>query len=85
VDRRSPPQKRTDDRPFPVRVRIMVPERGFENLLLDMHRWLDAVVGRGHYAVHGAGAGLTDAAAWFFRTVERRAGVRCGVPDARKG
>ena len=36
-DRRSPPQKRTDDHAFPVRVKILVPERGFENLLLDMH------------------------------------------------
>ena len=59
MDRRSPPQKRTDDHAFPVRVRILVPERGFENLLLDMHHWLDAAVGRGSYAVHGAGAGLT--------------------------
>lgn len=42
----------------------------FETLLLDMHRWLDAEVGRGSYAVHGAGAGLTNATAWYFRTVE---------------
>ena len=39
MDRRSPPQKRTDDHAFPVRVKVLVPERGFENLLLDMHRW----------------------------------------------
>ena len=70
MDRRSPPQKRTDDHAFPVRVRVLVPERGFENLLLDMHHWLDAAVGRGSYAVHGAGAGLTHATAWYFRTVE---------------
>ena len=70
MDRRSPPQKRTDDHAFPVRVKVLVPERGFENLLLDMHRWLDAEVGRGSYAVHGAGAGLTHATAWYFRTVE---------------
>lgn len=70
MERRSPPQKRTDDHAFPVRVRILVPERGFENLLLDMHHWLDAAVGRGSYAVHGAGAGLTHATAWYFRTVE---------------
>ena len=58
MDRRSPPQKRTDDHAFPVRVKVLVPERGFENLLLDMHRWLDAAVGRGSFAVHGAGAGV---------------------------
>ena len=72
MDRRSPPQKRTDDHAFPVRVKVLVPERGFENLLLDMHRWLDAAVGRGSYAVHGAGAGLTHATAWYFRTSRRR-------------
>jgi hypothetical protein len=70
MERRSPPQKRTDDHAFPVRVKVLVPERGFENLLLDMHHWLDAAVGRGSYAVHGAGAGLTRATAWYFRTVE---------------
>ena len=35
MDRRSPPQKRTDDHAFPVRLRVLVPERGFENLLPD--------------------------------------------------
>jgi hypothetical protein len=70
MDRRSPPQKRTDDHAFPVRVKVLVPERGFENLLLDMHHWLDAEVGRGSYAVHGAGPGLTHATAWYFRRVE---------------
>ena len=70
MDRRSPPQKRTDDHAFPVRVKVLVPERGFENLLLDMHHWLDAEVGRGNFAAHGAGAGLTHATAWYFRTVE---------------
>ena len=49
MDRRSPPQKRTDDHAFPVRVKVLVPERGFENLLPDMHQWLDAEVGRGSY------------------------------------
>ena len=38
-------QKRTDDHAFPVRVKILVPERGFENLLLDMHRWLSTAPG----------------------------------------
>jgi putative SOS response-associated peptidase YedK len=70
MDRRSPPQKKLDVRDFPVRVHVLVPERGFENLLPDMHRWLEAEVGRGSYAVHGAGVGLTHATAWYFRTVE---------------
>ena len=70
MERRSPPQKRIDDHAFPVRVKVLVPERGFENLLLDMHCWLDAEVGRGSYAEHGARTGLTDATAWYFRSVE---------------
>jgi len=70
MDRRSPPQKKLDDRAYPVRVHVRVPERGFENLLLDMHRWLDTEVGRGNFAAHGAGTGLTDAVAWYFRTIE---------------
>jgi putative SOS response-associated peptidase YedK len=70
MDRSSPPPKKLDERAFPVRIHVLVPERGFENLLLDMHRWLDAEVGRGNFAAHGAGAGLTQAIAWYFRTVE---------------
>ena len=70
MERRSPPQKRIDDHAFPVRVKVLVPERGFENLLLDMHRWLNMEVGRGSYAEHGARTGLTDATAWYFRSVE---------------
>jgi hypothetical protein len=38
MERRSPPQKRIDDHAFPVRVKVRVPGRGFENLLLEMHR-----------------------------------------------
>ena len=41
MERRSPPQKRIDDHAFPVRVKVLVPERGFENLLLDMRHWLE--------------------------------------------
>ena len=70
MERRSPPQKRIDDHAFPVRVKVLVPGRGFENLLPAMHRWLDAEIGRGSYAVHGAAATGADAAAWYFRRVE---------------
>ena len=64
MDRRSPPQKRIDDHAFPVRVKVLVPERGFDNLLLDMDRWVDTEVGRGCYAVHGA-LGWTAATSAF--------------------
>ena len=47
-----------------------MPEYSFENLLRDTRGWLDAEVGRGNYAEHGAGTRLADATAWYFRTVE---------------
>jgi len=68
--RRSPPQKAIDDRAFPVRVKVLVPERGFENLLLAMGRWLEAELGRGNYAQHATATTVADAAAWYFRTVD---------------
>jgi hypothetical protein len=34
MKRRSPPQKRIDDHTFPVRLKVLVPERGFEHLLV---------------------------------------------------
>ena len=85
MERRSPPQKRIDDHAFPVRVKVLVPERGFENLLLDMHRWLDAEVGRGSYAEHGAGAGLTRCHRLVLPQRRGGAGLRRAVPDARAG
>src|SRR4051812_12872411 len=80
MERRSPPQKRTDDHAFPVRVKVRVPGRGFENLLLEMHSWLDAAVGRDSYAVHGAAATGVDATAWYFRRVEDAQGFVAAFP-----
>ena len=85
MERRSPPQKRIDDHAFPVRVKVRVPGRGFENLLLEMHRWLDAELGRGSFAVHGAAATGADATAWYFRTVEEAQAFVGRLPDARAG
>jgi hypothetical protein len=42
----------------------------FDNLLVDMHRWLDAEVGRGNYAEHGATTEVADAIACYLRGVE---------------
>jgi hypothetical protein len=38
--RRSTPARITDDRFFPVRVRIAVPQGGFDEQLNVMHGWL---------------------------------------------
>lgn len=56
MTRRSTPQAKTDDRAFPVRLIIRVPQGGFGHLLNDAHRWLDTAAGRPNYAWHGGGA-----------------------------
>jgi hypothetical protein len=64
------PQSKIDDAAFPVRVMILVPERGFERALDALRQWLDREVGRGDYAHHGSGRRLPDASAFYFRTAE---------------
>jgi hypothetical protein len=54
--RRSTPARIDDDRDFPVRVRVAIPERGFGNQLNEMHGWLNMHAGRGKYAVHSTNA-----------------------------
>lgn len=69
MTRRSTPQRRIDDEAFPVRVKLLVPEGGFERQFDDLYRWLDQEVGRGEYAFHAASAlGISrDAVAIYFR------------------
>ena len=50
--RRSIPQAKVDEQTFPIRVRLVVPERGFGVALDEMHAWLREHVGR-NYAWHG--------------------------------
>lgn len=68
--RRPTPQSKIDDDAFPVRVMVVVPERGFERILDAMRQWLDREIGRGAYAQHGSGRRLPDASAFDFRTAE---------------
>jgi hypothetical protein len=50
--RRSVPARVTDDRYFPVRVRIAVPQGGFGEQLEIMHGWLNMHAGRWSFAIH---------------------------------
>lgn len=71
MTRRSTPQKRIDDEAFPVRVKLLVPEGGFERQFDDLYRWLNREAGRGDYALHSASSlGITRDAAVYFRTPE---------------
>ena len=68
--RRSAPARTSDDRFFPVRVRIAVPQGGFGEQLNVMHGWLNMHVGRGNFAMHSAPndlyAALTVEAVFFY-------------------
>ena len=69
--RRSTPARITDDRFFPVRVRIAVPQGGFGEQLNVMHGWLNMHAGRGNFAIHSAPNDLNavlgrDAALFYF-------------------
>lgn len=64
--RRSTPQKKTDDRAFPIRVKFRVPERGFGGLCDRFHSWLRDEVGTGRHVVHSASAIGADAIAIYF-------------------
>jgi len=64
--RRSGPARITDDRYFPVRVRIAVSPRGFGNQLDAMHGWLNLHAGRGNFAIHGADNDLGMDGAFFY-------------------
>ena len=60
--------QREAERPFPVRMRIAVPQAGFGRQLGVMHAWLDEVCGEAGWT--SAPAGLTgvvnDAVAFYF-------------------
>jgi hypothetical protein len=81
MTRRSSPQARLDERAFPVRVRIAVPEEGFGKRLNQMYDWLSREAGRGNHASHGAGHGIMDAMAVYFRDVETAAAFIRAFPD----
>ena len=72
LTRRSTPQKRIDDDTFPVRVKVLVPECGFDRRMPDLCAWLDREVGRGDYALHaGSTVGLArNVAAFYFRAAD---------------
>lgn len=73
MTRRSIPQRDIDERAFPVRLLILVPEQGFGRLIGSgpdtIDTWLDREVGRGAWAHHAAGhfGGRREKTAFYFR------------------
>ena len=68
--RRSTPQKKIDERAFPVRIRVSVPPRGLGQQLMDVQAWLQTEIGGGQFAIHSSGTIGTDAIAIYFRDLE---------------
>ena len=73
--RRTTPARITDDRFFPVRVRIAVPQGGFGEQLNVMYGWLNMHAGRGNFAIHSVPNDLnavlgSDAAHFYFVSIE---------------
>ena len=64
---RSAPQQFVAERYFPVRVRVAVPPGGFGSQFNIMCAWLDQHAGKaGYFTGAQAGAGLQDAALFYF-------------------
>ena len=68
--RRSTPQKKIDERAFPVRIRVLVPPSGLGQQLNHVHDWLHAEIGRGQFAVHSCSGIGADAVGIYLRDIE---------------
>jgi hypothetical protein len=80
--RRSTPQRDVDDRAFPVRLFVVVPDYGFGRLFDKIQDWLDGEVGRGEYAWHSGGAhGWKSRSALYFRHPAQAAALLAAIPE----
>ena len=69
--RRSTPRSKTDDRAFPVRVKVRNPVGGPNWLpMAQAEVWLREHLGAGEYAHHGQPSFDCHAMAFYFRTVD---------------
>ena len=69
MNRRSPPQAKTDDAAFPVRVLVLVPENGYGTALDAMVTWLRSNIGVGEFAHHPGASALAAASSFYFRCI----------------
>lgn len=84
--RRSTPQRKVDDAAFPIRIRLIVPDRGFGRRIDDIHSWLRELP-PGQYAWHSAEstasywANYRQAAAVYFRSIDTARDFIAAFPD----
>lgn len=70
MSRRTSPQSKTDDRAFPVQIKVLTPEFSLSMLPQDPWRWLDCEIGRGEYATTGARCYVGDVMVLHLRCLE---------------
>ena len=79
--KRNLPQARIDEKVFPVRINIFVPQGGFGAMLTPLLAWLDGQCGRTGYAWHsGHGVAGRDTVALYFRRAEDPAALLASWP-----
>ena len=83
MTRRSTPQKKIDDRSFPVRLRMQVPPLGQGPGYMTMHAWLKDNIGIGNYAAHAEHGPSIAADLFYFRTAEDARRFVAAFPDLR--
>ncbi|WP_424932107.1 SOS response-associated peptidase [Amaricoccus macauensis] len=81
MPRRSTSQARLDDEAFPVRVKLAIPPQGLGRRLQDVHAWLSAEIGAGHFAVHAASSTGSDALAIYFCDIDCARALLEAFPD----
>lgn len=83
MSRRSTPQSKIDDRSFPVRLLIYVPEDGFGNQINQIHDWLRDMIGNEDHALHsgGRGRGIRDIISIYFRNPHDAVSLLYAFPD----
>ncbi len=70
MNRRSTPQKKTDDTAFPIRIKVAIPKRGMGMLTGAYHNWLNEELGPGHFANHSTSTVGGSATAFYFRDLD---------------
>ena len=70
MSRRTSPQNKTDDTAFPVRIKVIVPERGMGQDSTKHRSWLVQHLGPGNFANHAATTIAGQATAYYFRDIQ---------------
>jgi hypothetical protein len=79
MTRRS--SRETDDRTFPIQIRVRLPSTSLGNILTEMLLWLSAEVGPGEYAQHPGQTQGGSAVSIYFRHPENLVRLLAAFPQ----